>query len=346
MITDPKLLNKQRDALSRAARDALDDGRPIDALALIERLPSIDSADLVTVMEAIEQDPPKHVATWAQKVFEKLLAQTVDVNQLTPGACWVYSNKRRKFPREILDAINARRRKLDPEWNGVWHDSGRDGAERIRDTFAGKQPAEVFDTAVCLNAANQSNDAEPWLARYRELGGDVDAVLYLKTKISRAVHRKVPIPGEAYADLRRLCAVGPPHEVKRFLRNMVGRKRVSGIDISFRSFALLMYCSFERVEHTVDDWVFIAESALLLRKRTLQCLAQRGLATCERTPTAQRIFEELIRRVGEVYVTQSARDDVRLQGNPIWDDIYVRIPVDANARSVLISYSQAALRDL
>jgi len=85
--------------------------------------------------------------------------------------------------------------------------------------------------------------------------------------------------------------------------------------------------------------VHIAQSALYLDHSTVQRIVQRILAELELTPIAQEVFEKLVRKNGEIRVTESAREDIGLSGNPIWQSVYKLMPINADARKILTAYS-------
>ena len=144
--------------------------------------------------------------------------------------------------------------------------------------------------------------------------------------------------------LRKYAEVGRFWEVRAFLRHITPIERSKkGKDPSWAlaKYALLIYCGWERLEHEVEDWVHIAKSALYLRHVMIQRIAQRGLAAMVRTPSAHQVFEELTAIHGQIRVTDDAKGDVGPRGNPIWQSVYHQLPIDANARKILIEYSRS-----
>jgi len=79
---------------------------------------------------------------------------------------------------------------------------------------------------------------------------------------------------------------------------------------------------------------------MYLGNDTIERIAQRGLASVERTPPMQRVLDELTIRHGQMRVTGSAKGDIGAISNPIWQSVYKLLPIDANARRILISYSR------
>ena len=87
----------------------------------------------------------------------------------------------------------------------------------------------------------------------------------------------------------------------------------------------------------------IAKSAIYLKHSMLQRIAQRGLAGVQRTQSEHRVLEELNAINGEIRVTASSKEDIGPRGNPIWQSVYHQLPIDGNARKILIVYSNAEM---
>ena len=344
-LSESGLRNQQQVILVNAARKALDNGRPIDALSLIERVPDFWQQNLITIMGVFVFQANSHeIKKWALTLLHKHLELCTKPTGLFPAAFWIRNPVREsQLPSELKILIDSKRKSLELDWDGIWHDPGV-GDSNIALAILAKRPEEVFDANACLVAASQIQDWNPWLARYRALGGSLEDPKYLKIWIARTVKRKKEASPKVKEMLRKYSQVGNVGEVRAFLRHItpVTRSR-KGRDPNWElaKYALLVYCGWERLGHDVGDWVHIAKSALYLRHTMVQRIAQRGLAGLERTPSAHRVLEELTAINGEIRITSSAKRDIGVRGNPIWQSVYHQLPIDANARKILIVYSRS-----
>jgi hypothetical protein len=343
-ITESGLRNQQQMALINAAREALDRGRPIDALSLAERVSGFWHNNLVTIMGVFCTHPTEETQRRALTLFRRKLAECSRSSDLVHPALWVRNPKRSWLPAELKQEIDNRRRSLEPNWDGIWHDPGLGESNKVLSAKASKSPEQVFDPDLCLSIAGQTQNWNPWFARYRALGGSLENPKYLRVWIGRTARRgREPTP-EVKAMLRKYAEVGNFGEVRALLRHITPvRRSLKGKDPNWAlaKYELLVYCGWERLEHDVEDWVHIARSALYLRHAMIQRIAQRGLAGIVRTPTAHQIFEELTAMHGQMRITGDAKEDIGPRGNPIWQSIYPLLPIDGNARKILIEYSRS-----
>jgi hypothetical protein len=345
-MDDPqeKIRGKQERALADAARGFVNDGDTTSALLLLERATMFLGQNLITIMIIIHDQfrVQSEYLKRASVLFNKHLMLCVRPTDLIGPALWVRNPIRENaLPSELKTAIDSRRRSLERGWDGVWRNLGleRSSARAV----LMQRPEDVFDPNACLIAAGQVRNWNPWFDRYRVLGGDPEDPKYLKLWVARVSSRqKRPTP-KIKAMLRKYAEAAPIGEVRTFLRHITPVKKCrEGKDPNrdLAAYALLIYCGLERLEHDLEDWVHIAKSALYLEHITVQRIAQRYLAGLERTPSAQQVFEALIQRNGAIPVTRCPKDDIGLHSNPIWRSVYPLLPVDANARKILITYSR------
>lgn len=339
-ISENKLRKQQEYAITIASRRAINDGDPMGALLLAKRVPSFWPSHLITIMIIAHGQFSNRSSIFEQAMilFRKYVGLCAQPAHLTESALWVRNPIREKsLPIEFKSSIDDRRKFLEPGWNGIWENPASE-----QGLVLAKRPEEVFDTRTCLVAASQTRNWNPWLARYRALGGSFEHPRYLKILVARAVARdKEPSRG-VKSMLKKYTKVAATEEVRAFLRHITPTKKRKRRDPNWKlaKYALLLYCGLERLEYDIEDWMHIAKSALYLDYAAVQRISQRGLASLNRTPEAQRVFEELTAIHGIIPVTQCPKDDIGLQGNPIWENVYYLLPVDANARKILVAYSQ------
>lgn len=343
-VISEKDLHKQQEILVNTARKALDEGRIIDALSLVERVSDFWPQNLITIMGVFCSRPTDEMKKWAFSLLKKHLEQCSRSINLVGAALWVRNPKRSLWlPDELKQSIDDRRRALEPDWDGVWQDPGLDGARVFALLSKEGCPEKVFDKGICLIVAGQSSDWRSWMSRYLVLGGSAENPKYMKVRIAKAVESWEKPSLELKKMLRRYCEIGNVCEVRAFLRNITptrksrkGKNPNKGLAMD----TLLAYCSWERLEHEVEDWVHIAKSSLYLKHNMIQRIAQRGLAGLERPPSAHQIFEKLVAINGEIRVTNDAKSDIGPAGNPIWQSVYRLLPINGNARKILLSYSK------
>lgn len=343
--TEKKLRNQQELILVNAARKALDHGRHAEGLMFIERISGFWAQNLISLMIVICFSKSRELQKRAQSLFRQHLELCENVTQLSHAALWAKNPKRAYLSAlpELKRLIDMRRKALEPVWDGVWHDEGLAGSRRSLQITA-KHPNDVDSTNDCLVAATQVKDPGPWLDRYLSLGGSEDEPRYLKIFVARVAANGEKLTPQVKRMLKRYCEVANVQSARAFIRSITPvRLGAEGRDPDWKlaRFALVIYSGWERLEHDLSDWMHIAESAMYLDNKMIQLLAMRGLAGLQRTPDAQEVFEQLIARHGWVRTTRNTREDIGPRPNPIWQSIYYRVPVDANARSILIAYSHA-----
>lgn len=340
-----RLRRQQEQIIVNAARRALDNGHPAeDVLSLIERVTSFWQQNLISLLSIIVyQSRDEQVRRRALVLFQKHLGLCTDAVQLAQIAFWIRNPKRVwQVPMELQESVDGRRKALEPGWDGVWYDPGL-GSSNLFLEITSKRPEEVFNTEACLVAMSQVRNWNPWIARYRALGGSIEDPKYLKIWVARTVARRKEPTSQVKEMLKKYCEVDEIVTVRAFLRHITPtREGLKGRDPNWAmaKYALLVYCGLERLEHDTDDWVHIAKSALYLRHRIIQRIAQRSLAGMERTPGAHRVFEDLNSINGEIRVTADVKRDIGPGGNPIWQSVYHQLPIDSNARRILIMYSR------
>jgi len=223
MNNEEKKLQRQQDqARVDAARKALDEGNAKKALSFLDEVSECWSQNLITLMGVVGFHSEKvNLANRATSLFYQHLKLCTNVKILSGPALWLRNPKRaRSIPLEFKLAIDNRRRQLQPDWDGVWLDPGLGSSNKIPIILT-KQPNEVFDAKLCLGAAEQAKNWDPWIQRYQALGGDCSDPKYFKfwaAKIVSAEHKK-PSPKHK-AMLKKFAASGDISEVRSFLRNI------------------------------------------------------------------------------------------------------------------------------
>jgi len=344
-IQENGLCKKQQAIMITAARKAMDDGSPFEALSLAERVIDFSTANLITILSVFCTHPTIRLKNKALVALRRHLARCSRPLELIHAALWLRNPRRSYFlPEHLQELVDERRRDLEPNWNGIWENPGMKGSSAVIAKYKGKSPQEVYDPDVCIIAASQVRDWNSWLMRYLALGGNADDVRYLKIRIAKAAtiwHKK--LSPEVRRAIRVYCEKASVGDVRKLLRSITPiekkthKRRLTSL---LARYALLVYCSCEKLEYDAEDWVHIARSSNFLNLPKLRKIAQRGLASVERTPSAQRVLEELIAIDGEIRVTDSAKEDIGPGGNPIWQSVYKLLPIDANARKILMSYAR------
>lgn len=340
-----KLLNRQQYILGVAARQAMDQDLIIEALDLIERITNFEQSIPVTIMQVFCCNPDAVLEKRALDLFKDHLGRCLKPLDLTSAALWVRNPKREWWIRsDLKQMIDDRRKYLEPSWDGEWKNPGTKGCKVQNCLFEGKQPEQVFSPEDCLVAASQSGTKKDvWLSRYLTLGGSDKDEKYLKIKIAHvAVRPTQKIDAPIKQMLIDYCNVGDIRDVRRFLSRITPTKKSSsGLELNkqLASFALLHYSSLQ-LEHSVEDWVHIAQCSIYLKHDVIQRIAQRGLATLERTPAAQKVFDELMNIHGKMPVSDNVVNDIGPAGNRIWQSVYKLLPIDRKASYILASYSK------
>jgi hypothetical protein len=347
--SEKKLRMKQDNVLTTQARIALDRGNPSEAVALIEQIINFLPQNLITLMSVITfHSEEVRLVTRATALFHRSIALCTNVNSLLGAALWAKNpNRARVIPQRIKETINQHRRTLEPGWDGVWHDGGIGPANKTLNLLK-KDPSEVFDPEDCLTAATQASDWGPWLSRYHGLGGSSDNLRFIKFWVAKTVKGKRPPTYYDKQMLKKFAARGPVPEVRSFLRNITPTRRgLKGKNPNEKMahFALFLYCECERLEHTIEDWVHIAKSAIHLNQRIVARIVQRVLAEMELPAEAKEVFVELERVHGPLPVTKSAREDLGYQYEPKLRELSARLPAQGSPYSILYAYARQEIDD-
>lgn len=339
-----KLRRLQEQASATTARKALDLGNAAEALSIVEEATEFWPQNLIIFMSVIGfYDNQKVLVKRAYHLFRNQLAFCSNVNSLSQLVLWIRNPSRAKsIPNQLKEAIDRKRKEMQPDWDGIWVDGGT-GPNNRSLAMKEKLPDEVHNTDDCLIMASQASNWGPWINRYCFLGGSTENKAYLKLMVAKAVSlSKSPTP-RIKGLLRKFTKIGDISEVRRFLKNITPTHRsLKGIELNpeLARYALYLYAECERLEHTAKDWVHIARSALYLNQRVLMRITHRILAEVERNADVDEVLEQLVIRNGQMMVTDSVRNDVGIQGNSIWESLYHRIPVNADARKILSVYSR------
>ncbi len=348
--TKKGLRGEQENAISIAARKALDKGSTITALSLLESATIFLPTNLMTIMAALSfQSSDKGLMPRATTLFHRYLALCKNTNSLASCAIWSKNPSReRSIPASIKKAIDDRRRELEPNWDGVWQDPGT-GKANISLVVLGKDPMEISDPALCLIAASQTRDWIPWIERYLELGGDPNNPKYLKTWASRGVILKGKPSKLLVRMLREFTMVGNVEEVRKFLRRITPIRDHVGVkspNYRFARFALLFYCQCERLEHTIEDWVHIAKSAMYLNLPIIERIVEQILTGKTLPIATKKAFGQLIAQNGVIRVAHGKEENVSFGKNPLWNEVEKFAPINSDARKVLATYSRGEISRL
>lgn len=343
--------NKQRNregaATMEAARGALDNGRPDVALALIAQISGFYVENLITLMGVLALHASDSINGIAYTLFTQHLSRCSQSRELVHAVLWARNPKRcASLPEAVRSLMDDRRRELEPEWNGVWENLGsQDWVNAMR--YSTMRPEEAYNIATCITAAKNAlgNDVLPWLQRYANLGGNTKHPAYLTVYLSHVVFLQTPPSEHIKKTLRLYTTVGDISKVRKFLRNITDPLyNRSGVKVhqSLSRYALLLYCGCDRLDHNIHDWTHIAKSALSFGHGVIQRIALRALVTMERTQQAQEVFDRLTAIHGTLRVTDNAKVDVGLVPitNSIWHSVYLQLPIDADARRIMISYAR------
>jgi len=301
-VTDEenKIIKKTEMDNANSARVALDNGKPRDAYRLIEKATFFWPQNLITLITIIafnRDDRP--LANKALAQFYRQLGLCSNSKSLPQVANWLRNPKRERIiPFKIRKAVDEHRKCLEPEWDGVWSDDGI-GPSNKSLSILKSRPEDVSDANDCLIAASQTQNWQPWIARYQALGGSPDNVTYIKLVVSKAVSVTNEPTWWIKGLLEKFTLLGTVHEVRSFLRKITPvRPGVDGKtpNPELAVHALQLYINCARLNNTMDDWVHIAESAVYHNHRNLMKVMQRLLANGERNQAADDVYQRLIHR--------------------------------------------------
>ncbi len=342
-----RLLRQREQASSNLARKALDNGDAATALSLIKCATQFWPQNLVIFMSVIGfHQHDRILVTQAYALFGKQLEFCTKPSALPQVALWARNPSRKKsIPDQLRDAIDRRRRELEPTWDGVWFDGGTAPSNQSLANLR-KHPNDIHIASDCLVIANQVADWGPWVNRYCSLGGSLQNPAYLKLLVAKAVTASTSPTPRIKGLLKKFTALGDVSEVRRFLRSITpARSGAKGINpnLELARHALYLYGECERLQHTVEDWVHIARSALYLEETASARIAQRILAGVQKSPDVEKVLQQLTLMNGPILVTQSPRDDVGIRNNPIWESLCSRIPVNADAGKIFSAYSRSKI---
>lgn len=334
--------------ITDVARKTLDEGNPINALELVSKISSFRPSALITLMIiALVKQDDSDVCREALRLFWEQVNQCPKVTTLIPAALWLQHPRGTFLSPGFSQALAARRRQLEPGWNGTWENPGLAQAAILE--LKDKHPDQVHDTGVCLALAAQSGCWQKWMKRYEDLGGNTDDPKYLKIYISKFFSSaKLKLPPEVKQKLRRYVEVVEEKSARAFLRRLTptrpslkGRK----FNRSLAQSAMFVFVSSSNLRLDPEDWVHVAAAAFHVGDENIQRIILRTLFEMDRTPAMQTVFEQLIKLHGLPNPRITALEELRYRiYNPIWEQLIASTPVDANARMILARYSESWLR--
>jgi hypothetical protein len=338
--------------LAKVSRDFLVERKYAEVLAVMARIPLFLGEMPITIMTVYVQCDDAALRAAAIDSFKKCLQLCTREVMLTSSVMWVLKRKSSAPDLEVFESLlNERRKHIQPDWDGVWDIVSVHANDVLAQVVRDALPEHVHDPETCLKVATQKRrkDIQAWVDRYFELGGSSTTPSYLKFVVGRASAYGIEPTDEVRRALQMYSSAAPIEEVRKFLRKIAPTRRGTSVmppNTQLGRYALLVYASCERIRHDCEDWTHIAKSALYCRHVEMQRIAQRGLAGCRRDTIAQNIFLELTRLHGEIAVTANTKQDIRIRGNPVWDRVYHLIPVNADARKILIVYSCAEMQEV
>ncbi|MBU6231097.1 MAG: hypothetical protein KGI45_01075 [Patescibacteria group bacterium] len=294
---DIKLRRRQEQASATAARKALDANNAAEALHLIDGAVEFWPQNLIIIMSVIGFHSQKRpLVEKAYRLFGIQLDLCSNVCSLVHLALWVRNPSRAKsIPYQLKEAIDRRRFKLEPDWDGKWVNAGL-GPNNLSLALITNRPDDVHNPADCLTAASQTGNWFPWINRYRFLGGDSDDPAYLKLMVAKAVASGRTPKRYFKSMLKKFAHLGRIQEVRKFLiRITPTRSSLKGFDLNpdMAICALRIYSECERLQHTVDDWVHIANSALYLGELSVAKTAARVLIEHSGNPEVDKALARL-----------------------------------------------------
>lgn len=345
--TSERIRKQQEQASALAARRALDEDNPTKALLLAAQVTEFWPQNIVTLLAIIGFHSQDHsLVRQAQTLFATQLKLCTNAKSLVQIGVWMDNPRRKKsLPDYLRTALDTQRKMLEPDWDGKWVDPGLASSNKAL-TIINKHPSEVHDPIDCLIAASQVGNWDPWIRRYDELNGSHEDPRYLKLMVAKFVP-SAERPSYRIKDLlKKFTRTASAPEVRRFLRSITPTRATAGEKSPnpyLAYYALFLYCECERLEHTVMDWVHVAESALFLDHYTVARAVQRILAEAELDPAAELVYARLVQKNGQIQRSLSPLADIGPRGSPIWQSIYHRIPVNTDAAKILSSYSRREL---
>ncbi len=345
MKSEEEKLREQREtALAAVARKALDKGKVEEALSVIGKISGYRAENLITLLGIIGFNCEQ--GSWmarASRLFDHQLRQCSQPQTLVQVAQWIRNPVRsRSIPPQFKDAVDNRRKKLEPRWDGHWENPGVAPSNKALE-ISKKRPEEVFDPKECLIAAGQcGNSWGHWIHRYETLGGNTEDPIYLKMVVSKAVNHNVESTARIKGLLRKFVSKGKAATVRSFLRNITpthGAAEGTDPSLEMARYALPLYCQWNYWTHTMEDWMHIAESALYLDQFVITRLLQHILL-CEggMSEQGEEILQRLNRRNGVVDILCSVREDKDLFLDPVWEIVYSSVHTNADAKKILAAY--------
>lgn len=331
----------QEHLLSTEVRKLCEAGSFNESLKLLERFENFFSTNLVTLVKIYAFTLDEEIKAKAILLFIQYTQKADTVNKLLNIAGYLTSLRCASLDKVFLNTVSIRRFALEPGWNGEWVASSINGQVKMG-LIINKKPHEVHDPDVCLDMAAQIKDHSLWIVRYFEIGGQENNPKYLKILIGFWATRNNAPPKNIKKALVRYIEIVNELEARRYLRNLTklktSKKRCVA-NMYIINMALHFYGSTKKFVLAEDDWVHIGKCSISLQNEVVQKLVLRNLAMIKRAPSTQLLFDELIKMHGFPNLKLGIQEDARIANNPVWDNIFLRLPVNADARRILMDYS-------
>lgn len=337
-----KLRRLQEQNTVIAAREALDVNKPKQALSLLEGLSEFWPDSLVVCLSVIGYHTTEvELVRRAHSIFHQHLEWCTNHKTLIQVGLWSRNPVRsEKIPELYRNAVDVRRKTLDPTWDDVWINHGAN-----TNPISKKDPSEITDPKECLIGASQVRNWRPWIERYFALGGSNENPAYIKLVVSKAVARENQKPSPRDKGLlRKFTELAAVTDVRKFLRNLTPTRDIKDKKCPNREMARLALCLYsecKRFERTVEDWIHIAKSALFLDHFEVARLTQRILIEVNDSNLADEVLGQLTLKYGPIRVTESLKNGIGngMRSNSIWSSLHHRVPVDGNAKRITQSSS-------
>ena len=340
-----RTLNRQEVQLATIARKFLDEGKPMEALALVQSSKGFVWVNLVTLVGIYIAEPDK-LGNTAASLFSEYIKKSFNFDEVMHVLLYVKNQRRNSLPQHFNDVIEARLRELKPEWDGNADTRAKDLMDEKKRLT--KLPIEnITDPATCLDLAGSGTKSQKrrYLARFLELGGNPDDEKYIKIRLN-GILLGIEEAGDARNLIARLAKHMDSFSFRKWIRDN-SKKRIKGVIQIPASFSRLVLASYvaadsEKIDGT--DWLYIAKRSIQLQETELQRICFEYLKRIPRDEKMQEILDVLMRKFTADTDERASVSDRSLT-NPIYVQLAARVPINKAAALAITSWARNVLKE-
>ncbi|MBI2485120.1 hypothetical protein HYW18_03170 [Candidatus Uhrbacteria bacterium] len=349
---EERLCLEQRRQIIELITQFVNENKPREALALIERVDWFNPDTLKNIMKVVLSN--HDLKSRATSIFRKHLDRADESN--VRALLHVYDFSRSTEARGLYSYLLEKRlSQIAPEWEKTQKEptKGSTGLQEHRAELMNTPITDITSLEDCIYLANTSRrgDDDMYFQRFLELGGNPEDEEYLKAHVNVILNRKTNNHRPLLGHLRRLSKQMSGRDFLKFLREKIATKagqqtkgtRGTKVERVLLEKLLVAFAEFGHDHLQREDWLFLAEYAIRLKDKELKRICYEHLKMLVRTPEESKIYSALMLQMDDGSGPILSRPQKSFR-NPIFGDVN-RKPINKAAALALYGWARHKVHD-